>query len=487
LKIGVAGLGHETITFWPGTTGLEEFEREALHGWKIIEARRGTNTAIGGFIDVCENEGIELHPVCQAFGGATATVADEAFNFYLREIVEGFRGAKLDGVLLALHGAMVTESLLNPETHLVKAVRRVVGRDTPIMATLDLHGNLDPALLSYATAIFGYHSSPHTDRAETGRRAAKALLATLDGEIHPVSAVEKPGLVIPSVFSATGIRPAREIIQRLKKWMEHPGIVDASALFGFAWSDVPQIGFSAVVIADGDAVLAREVAQDLARLAWERRKELIGAGRLYSVEQGVARAIALAGEASRPIILLDHADRTNDTTFVLRELLSQGAEGAAVPLFYAPKAAQRCCEADIGSRVKVSVGGSTGWRDGGPLEVEGEILWAGEARYKGTGPMTQGLEIDLGDTAILEVNGLWLQVVSRRNSLIDEDPFIQFGYDPRDFNIILTKSKTHFRAVYEELGEEIIIVDAPGQCPADLTVFEYRNIPPGVYPITYLE
>jgi microcystin degradation protein MlrC len=101
--------------------------------------------------------------------------------------------------------------------------------------------------------------------------------------------------------------------------------------------------------------------------------------------------------------------------------------------------------------------------------------------------MTQGLEIDLGDTAILEVNGLWLQVVSRRNSLIDEDPFIQFGYDPRDFNIILTKSKTHFRAVYEELGEEIIIVDAPGQCPADLTVFEYRNIPPGVYPITYLE
>lgn len=380
---------------------------------------------------------------------------------------------------------MVTESLLNPETHLVKVVRRVVGRETPIMVTLDLHGNLDPTLLNYATAIFGYHSSPHIDRAETGRRATQALLAILKGEVQPVSAVEKPGLVIPSVFSTTGIDPAREIVQRLKEWLEHPGIIDASALFGFAWSDVPHIGFSAVVISDGDAQLASDVAQDIARLAWERRRELTGAGRLYSVQEGVSRAITLARKASRPIILLDHADRTNDTTFILRELLYKRVEGVAVPLFYAPEAAKKCCRVDVGVKVKISVGGSTRWRDGGSLEVEGEVLWAGEARYIGTGPMTHGLEIDLGATAILEVEGLWLQLVSRRRSLIDENPFVKFGYDPRDFNIIVTKSKTHFRAVYEELAGEIIIVDAPGQCPADLTRFQYRNVPWGVYPITY--
>ena len=97
--------------------------------------------------------------------------------------------------------------------------------------------------------------------------------------------------------------------------------------------------------------------------------------------------------------------------------------------------------------------------------------------------MSKGHEIDLGPTAVIDVDGIWLQVTTYEASLIDEDPFIQCGCRPQDFDIIVTKSKTHFRAVYETLAAEIIIVDAPGQCPADLSEFEYRNVPPGVYPI----
>ena len=123
------------------------------------------------------------------------------------------------------------------------------------------------------------------------------------------------------------------------------------------------------------------------------------------------------------------------------------------------------------------------------MNIKGRVLWAGAGRYLGTGPMTRGLQVDQGTTAILGVGGVWLQLVSRRvgitgETLLDEDPITQFGYKTQDFGIIVTKSKTHFRAVYTPISEEIIIVDAPGQCPADLTVFEYRNVPPGVYPIT---
>ena len=107
----------------------------------------------------------------------------------------------------------------------------------------------------------------------------------------------------------------------------------------------------------------------------------------------------------------------------------------------------------------------------------------------GSGPMTKGLPVDQGTTAILDVDGIWLQLVSRRvgitgGALLDEDPITQFGYKTQDFDIIVTKSKTHFRAVYAPISEEIIVVDAPGQCPADLSAFEYRNVPPGVYPVT---
>jgi len=486
VKLGIAGLRHETVTFWPGYTDLDEFERVALHGDQVIKSRRGTNTAIGGFIDVCEKAGVELFPVCEVPGGATATVRDRVYDFYVGEMKREFSKVadEIDGILLALHGAMVTESLQDTETHIIREIRRVIGYEKPIMVTLDLHGNLDPSILEEATAVFGYQSSPHVDMGETGRRAARTMLATLNEEIKPVTSMIKPGLVVPSVFSATTVSPAKDIIARLHEWEKHPGVVDISVLFGFAWSDVHQIGMSTVAVTDDDPELAEMIASDLAQLAWENREALTGGKSLYSVKEGVRLAIKKEKRASKPIIILDHADRTGDTTFVLRELIAQEAKNAAVPCFVDPNAVKLCQEAGVGSNVELKIGGSTGWRDGGPLRVRGKVLWVGEGRYICSGPMWKGLEINLGPTAIIRAEGVWIQLITFKHSLINEDPFTKFGYKASDFDIIVTKSKTHFRAVYEKVGEEIIIVDAPGQCPADLSVFNYKNAPPGVYPIT---
>ena len=258
--------------------------------------------------------------------------------------------------------------------------------------------------------------------------------------------------------------------------------------FGFAWFDVQQLGMSAVALTDGDPELAQEAVDDLLAFAWERREPLTGSRSLHALDDGVRRAIERSRDARKPVVLLDHADRTNDTTFVLRELLRQGAKNAALPLLWDPDAAQAASEAGVGAMVQLDVGGSTGWRDGGPMNVRGRVMWVGEEIYVGTGPLTKGLPVDQGTTAILDVDGVWLQLVSRRvgitgGALMDEDPITQFGYETRDFDIIVTKSKTHFRAVYGPISEEIIVVDAPGQCPADLRVFEYRNVPPGVYPV----
>jgi microcystin degradation protein MlrC len=487
MKIGIAGFSHETITFWPEITGLAEFERVAHHGKDVIEKGRGANSCIGGFIDVLEAEGFEMIPVCEASGGATATVSDEVYDFYVGKMIKDFVDAagELDGILLALHGAMATESRQDPETDAVREIRRVVGYDIPIMVTYDLHGNKDDTILTEVTAAFGYHSSPHVDMAETGRRAARTMVATLRGEITPVFALKKPGIVVPSVYSATTINPAKEIVDRVRKWEKHPGVLDVTALFGFAWSDVRQLGMAMIAVTDNDLGLADKVVDDLCDLAYQRRKALTGREKfsLFSVKKGVSRAIELAKTANNPIVILDHADRTSDTTFVLRELLAQGAENVAHPVFHDPKAAKACIEIGVGGRVEIEVGAGTRWRDGEPLKVTGKVLWAGECRYIGTGPMWKNHEIDLGPTAIIDMDGIWLQFTTHKATLIDEDPFIQCGYKPQDFDIIVTKSKTHFRAVYEKVGAEIIIVDAPGQCPADIRVFEYRNAPQDIYPL----
>jgi microcystin degradation protein MlrC len=399
--------------------------------------------------------------------------------------VEGFKEKKdeLDGILLALHGAMATESRTDPETDAVREIREAFGYEMPIMVTLDLHGNKDEALLKEATGVFGYHSSPHVDQAETGRRAARCMIRTLRGDVKPVCALKKPGIVVPSVFSATTLSPAKDIIDRVWWWMEQDGVIDVTNLFGFAWSDVHNIGMAAIAVTDDNPELAQRIVDNISELAWEKRDMLTGKGdkSLYGLEGGVAEAISKAKTATKPIVILDHADRTNDTTFVIRELINQGAANAAVPAIYDPDSAQRCIEAGLGSTVDLLVGASTGWRDGGKLEVNAEVLWVGEAKYVGTGPMTINREVNLGPSGIVQIDGVWLQLVSRHHSLIDDDPMKQFGYDPMGFDIIVTKSKTHFRAVYEELGEEIIIVDAPGQCPADLSHFDYRNVPGGLY------
>ncbi|HSL93968.1 MAG TPA: M81 family metallopeptidase, partial [Bacillota bacterium] len=358
-----------------------------------------------------------------------------------------------------------------------------VGPDVPIMVALDLHGNLDAEILETGCSLFGYHYSPHTDAAETGRRAARALVKVLNEGLTCHTCMNKPGLVIPSVFSATGISPAKDIMDRVRHWMAQPGVVDVSFFFGFAWSDVAQLGASAVAVAE-NPLLAAQIVDDLAALAWSHRRRLTSGDDIYSVKEGVALAISKAASASKPIIILDHSDRLNDTTFVLHELLRQGAQDACHPLMCDPAAASVCAKAGAGNRVKLSVGSKSSDAAGGPVDIEIEVLWVGEKRYVGSGPMTLGKEIDLGLTAIVQAEGVWLQITSNMHSLIDIDPITVFGRNPNDFKIIVTKSKTHFRAVYESVGEEIIIVDAPAYSPVDLSAFTYVNAPLKLYPFT---
>ena len=486
--IGIAGFGCESISFWPDVVGLEAFERTAFHGRDVIPKARGTNSSTGGFIDVLEAEGVEILPVCDMIFSPVPKAADAVYDFYVGKMLETFSDAKdrLDGVLLAFHGAMVTESRTAPEADAARAIRQVVGDDIPIMVALDLHANIDAALVSQTNGVFGYLSSPHTDMAETGMRAARALVRTLAGEVMPSTVIRKPGIVVPSLYSATTMGPGRTIMDRVRDWQSHPGVLDVSAFFGFAWSDVPALGMSMVAITDGNPALAEEIADDLCRLAWRERDALTGRGSsaLFSVEEGVRYALEQAATHSGPIVILDHADRTSDTTFVLRELIRQGARNAAHPLLYDPAAAQACIEAGVGTRVTVDAGGLSGWDDGGPVRLEGKVVWAGHARYACTGPLWTNVEMDLGPTAVIDADGIWVQLTSREMPLTDEDPFIQFGYDPRSFDVIVTKSKTHFRAVYEELAGEIVVVDAPGQCPADVTRFTYEHAPPDAFPLS---
>ncbi len=201
MHIAIAGLSLESVSFSPRLTTVEDFERNALRGDALIESRRGTQTVPGGFIRVLDDASARITGILYSSCGAAGPCADEAFAKYRDEIARGIAAVKedIDGILLSLHGAMTTPTHTDPDRLICAAVREAAGPDVPIMLALDYHANIDESLLSHVTAVFGYHCSPHIDKAQTGERAANALLRQCRGEISPQTAIRKPGVMIPSI------------------------------------------------------------------------------------------------------------------------------------------------------------------------------------------------------------------------------------------------------------------------------------------------
>lgn len=489
MRIAVASFSHETCTFCPRPTTIEDFERGGvLRGEEALTAHRGIPSYINGFIKAAEEAGdVELVGILDAsrsWGGSSGSwLTRECFDKYTYEIAEGLRSAgRIDGVLLALHGAMAVEGCLKPEAEIVRRVRRALG-DVPIMVTLDLHANEDHELTDVADGVFIIKTYPHIDTEETGLKAARCLIATARGEFKPVMAIRKPGVITPSVFQGTEFYPAKDIMDRAREW-EGRGAYYVSVAFGFAYADVPDVGATVIALTDGDKELAERAAQDVSDYIWSLREPFAGK-RIPKTREGVEQAIRAAREGRRPVILADHSDRTGDSTHILKELMAQGAENFVVATIADERAIDEISRrAEVGERVEVMLGGYAHPLSGEPVKISGVVEYLGPCEYIHKGPMARGAKVRLGKVAVL---GLGLNnhviVTPTLHQVIDDAIFPALGLDLKNIEIIAIKSRVHFRAFFKDLAGAIIEVDAPGLGPADLTQLEYNNIPDEIYPI----
>ncbi|MDP7546309.1 MAG: M81 family metallopeptidase, partial [Alphaproteobacteria bacterium] len=251
-RLAIGGLVHETVTFLPEETNLEAFERRAVRGEDIIAAYAGSNTVYGGFLKVCRENDAAIEGLLCAECAPSGPVAKTAFQALADEIVSRAMLWRddADGLLLHLHGAMACRGDADPERSLLLRLREVLGGDFPIAVAMDLHGNVGAEKALLADIVCGFRHSPHTDMAETGERAAGLLLRRLAGEIEPVMGMARPGLVLPSIFTATDVSPLREIMAEVHAAAEQPGILDVTLFTGFAYADVPEIGATVLAVAD---------------------------------------------------------------------------------------------------------------------------------------------------------------------------------------------------------------------------------------------
>ncbi|MCL4746906.1 MAG: M81 family metallopeptidase [Burkholderiaceae bacterium] len=477
LRVAIAGFKLESVTFLPNLTTLADFQAAECSGIKLIDEHRGANTPVGGFIAVCEREGVEMVPIVYAEVGAAGPASDEAFDHYLGRILDGLKDVDVDGVLLDLHGAMTTPTRMDAEADIFAAVRRQVGGKTRIMAALDYHANLDESTLLDADAAFGYHFSPHIDQAETGERAAQCMVRTLRGELDPAWAIVKPDLMVPSIFSATSLEPLAGLVQdSIRVARDCAVYLDVSVFAGFSYADVPNCGFSVLAVTDGDREFARKTATGFSNTIRDSRPAFSHGELVLGISEGIAQAVRIAEHSSAPVVLLEHADRMGDSTYLLREVVARQLGRTAVPFLWDPQAVAIATTAGIGAQVRLPVGGHSSERAGGAVTVEGKVVFAGPKSYHVTGPYYTGRLANLGDTVVIDAGFLVLSITSRQFVAVDEDCFTQFGMRASEFDFIVLRSKTHFRAVYESLAAAIVIVDTPDWGPADLTTLKYVHV-----------
>jgi microcystin degradation protein MlrC len=386
--------------------------------------------------------------------------------------------APVDGVLLDLHGAMVCAHLSDGDGELLRRIRKAVGDSTPIVASLDLHANISDLMVEQASLLETYRTYPHVDMGDTGARSADLLDLLLKQGLarFPASAMRRTDFLIPPVWGCTLVDPAKSIYQHLVDQI-HGEVEAVSLACGFPLSDVPEAG--PVVLAYGFDETRVNAAADSLLAEIEQRESEFG-GRLYNAQEAVSEAMRLSVGASGPVMLADSQDNPGgggpgDTTEILRSLVQQHAQDAVVGMISDADAAQAAHRAGTGATINISLGGKSGYPGSYPLTAEFQVLAVSDGRFRATGPMLDGAEMDLGLTALLEVGGVRVVVGSKAVQTLDQSMFRHLGIEPARQKIIAIKSSIHFRNDFQEISAAVLPVISPGPVTIDLSKVPFQD------------
>ncbi len=492
-SIAAAQLQHETNTFSVTPTDLAAFERSGLrYGSAIEPVERGTNTAFGGFFHAADALDVELVPIMSVWATPSGLVTAEALDALLDRLTQGLLLHEPDGVVLALHGAMVSERHRDADGHILSQVREAIGLDTPLVVTLDLHANISPAMLAEADVLVGYDTYPHVDMAARAEEAIGICRRLIVEGLRPTAALAKPPMLPTSQRMTTDLAPMRPLIDRAHQMERDPRVLAVTVAGGFPPADVEEAGLSVVVTTVDDPQLAADRAEELASLAWDLRDGFLGGVSTWDQAAAlICRGPSLrASRSPLPLLLVDIGDNPwtggpGDSVELVRFLLAHRVEGAAVAIVVDPGTVRQAAEAGPGATIRVALGGRTDRLHGPPLHAEATVLRLTGGGYTNRGPMMTGVRVDLGPTAVLSFGNPPVEVVvtSRAETPIDPEVFRMAGIDPATRRVLAIKGKGHFRAAFTPIVSDILLVEGPGITGADLSRLPFQHVRRPIWPL----
>jgi len=487
LKILLGGLHQEINTFAPGKTGYEQYRRkQALFGEDMLTFARdhvrcneGAD-GLEGCYRVLTAAGVDV--VSGGFMSAQpgSIIEQKVLDDFITHIVGVARASMpLDGVVLYMHGAAQSEESDDPEGDIIKAVRAVVGESVPITVGLDLHANVTSEMVKNSNAISLYQKYPHVDILETGERAARLCLGILKGEIKPYMAYVTIPMIVPASAYTTETEPFHSLMQKGHAYVKAGKLLDFSVSQMQPWLDVKD-GYSSVVAIGEDKAEAERIAKELAGELYAMRHQFTTD--LKDVDEIIA--IAESNKSGKPVILNDFADSSNagsagDSPEVIERILALESDVRGLMYINDSTFVAACMKAGVGNTVEASLGAEYSKKLYQPVKVKAEV----KALYDGVVPF-HGLWVDFGRCAVVKIRNTSVVVTTQHRYNGDPCLYRAFGYEPLDFEMVVVKACTSFRAFYGPLTDLIYPASTKGSATSNLLSLPFEKIPKSFYPFS---
>jgi microcystin degradation protein MlrC len=485
---------HETNTFSVQKTDMALWRRRDFHlGNEIPAAFRNTRSALGATFEAADKYGwVLVHPV-SANANPSGIVTDDAFEQIGGMMLEAARQGPIDGVLLHLHGAMVVDSYEDGEGELLARLRRILGADAPIVVTLDLHANVTEQMAQSASALIAFRTYPHVDQYERAWQGAELLERAMRGEVKPRTVIARRPMLYGLDRGRHQKGPMAELIARGEALEQSGEILVASACAGFSRANIRDVGPSVTITIDmarGDArPHGQTIAEQFMDHAWETRD--YESFKLLSVNEAVARA-RQGKPGDKPLVVADYTDNPGgggygDATAFLKGLVEGGVESAAFHAICDPEAVAEGMRIGIGVPTTITLGGKTDPRmGGGPLTLTGEVTHLSNGKFIAYGPMGGGLERDYGPSMVFRTGGIDIIAISNNGQAVDLGQFTSLGIDPTRYTTVCVKSMQHFRAAFEPIAREVILVDTGALCSEIYTPELFDKVRRPIWPLDEL-
>ncbi|WP_416413552.1 M81 family metallopeptidase [Pantoea sp. App145] len=334
----------------------------------------------------------------------------------------------VDGVYLAMHGAVYVEGMEDAEGDWIAATRELVGDDCPISVSYDLHGNVTQRIIDAIDMFSTYRTAPHIDVEETMRRSVAMLVKSLHSGVKPGVVWAPIPVVLPGERTSTEDEPAKSLYARLPAINAIDHIWDASLMVGYVWADEPRATAAAIMTGTDADVLAEQAAK-LALAYWQAREQFSFGCVTGSTEECVRMAMA---SPTHPVILADSGDNptgggVGDRGDMLAELIRQGAQGVIVAGITDKPATDAAFAAGVGATLPLTIGAT--------LDPAG-----GKASAQFVVTHLVDDTRSIAKQALLQTGGITVVVADRRRPYHNLADFALLGLDPATANIVVVKS-----------------------------------------------